>query len=508
MLSCYPMGKQKTGQNRSKTGQKQAKRRSDGTFNKGVTGNPNGRPKETEARGDGWESALGGLGVTGVDKREEFAHCTKHVTNDYARDLWRGNDLAATIIEKIPEDMVREGCRMVINDSEFTDKQNLQEDIEMFWSEIGLLTDLQKGLEFERAYGGGAIMIGAMDSGTMEEPLDPERVGEIGFLTVLEPREIQPHEFYVDPEQPKFGKPSTYQVTPIVKGHSREAKELPTTKLIHETRLIVFPGIVVSRHQDTVNYGFGDSILNRVHNVIRDFDIGWSAAALLLSDFSFPLYKMKGLALAIAKDGDKTLRNRLKALELARTVARTTIVDAEEDYERKTTNITGLPELLEQFKSRVSAAAKMPQTMLFGNSPGGLNATGESDIRMYYDRVNAMRKRKLIPAMKYVTRLWLLGRRTKIQVPEKWAIQCGSLWQPTQKEQAETNETQAKADAIYMDRGVVSADEIRTSRFGGAEFSVETQIDTKGRAEMRALERAPSVNPDPDLEEEAQEEPG
>jgi phage-related protein (TIGR01555 family) len=121
--------------------------------------------------------------------------------------------------------------------------------------------------------------------------------------------------------------------------------------------------------------------------------------------------------------------------------------------------------------------------MLFGQSPGGLNATGESDIRLFYDQVAAAQRRKLIPALKYITELFL-SMRFKNSAPDDWQITCNPLWQPTENEQADTNHKQAQADKIYLEAGVVSPMEIAQSRFEGNGTSLDTQIDKELRDEM------------------------
>ncbi len=64
----------------------------------------------------------------------------------------------------------------------------------------------------------------------------------------------------------------------------------------------------------------------------------------------------------------------------------------------------------------------------------------------------------------------------------------------TQKETAELRKTQADTDAIYIDTGVVSEDEIAYSRFGGGEYSPETVLDLEKRNEDKLAEKD---EPDP-----------
>ncbi|MFQ8761936.1 MAG: anti-CBASS protein Acb1 family protein [Intestinimonas sp.] len=47
----------------------------------------------------------------------------------------------------------------------------------------------------------------------------------------------------------------------------------------------------------------------------------------------------------------------------------------------------------------LSGASRIPVTKLFGRSPAGMNATGESDLRNYYDYVDTLREAKLRPIL-------------------------------------------------------------------------------------------------------------
>ena len=47
----------------------------------------------------------------------------------------------------------------------------------------------------------------------------------------------------------------------------------------------------------------------------------------------------------------------------------------------------------------MAGAAEIPATKLFGRSPQGMNATGESDLRNYYDMIASLQERQLRPAL-------------------------------------------------------------------------------------------------------------
>ncbi|MDT9702481.1 anti-CBASS protein Acb1 family protein, partial [Streptomyces sp. P17] len=88
----------------------------------------------------------------------------------------------------------------------------------------------------------------------------------------------------------------------------------------------------------------------------------------------------------------------------------------------------GLPELIEKFLQEIAGASDIPVTRLLGQSPGGLNSTGESDLRNYYDRVNADQTLTISPALAKLDELIIcnaLGSR-----PASIHYNWNSLWQP------------------------------------------------------------------------------
>ena len=62
--------------------------------------------------------------------------------------------------------------------------------------------------------------------------------------------------------------------------------------------------------------------------------------------------------------------------------------------------------MIQEFATLVSAAADIPTTRLFGRSPAGMSATGESDLRNYYDRVKTVQEMDVYPALAPID--WLM----------------------------------------------------------------------------------------------------
>ena len=57
------------------------------------------------------------------------------------------------------------------------------------------------------------------------------------------------------------------------------------------------------------------------------------------------------------------------------------------------------PDTLNTYLQIASGAADIPATRFLGQAPGGLNASGDADIRNYYDRLGGEQTTVLMPAM-------------------------------------------------------------------------------------------------------------
>lgn len=446
---------------------------------------PNAKqPPKAAPRVDGWENANTGIGILGRDKRAGGNFFVDTIPQEYAETVWRSSDLAARIVETLPNEMLREGYELEIQaDTE------LEELIEPEFERLAVTEKLRRALYFSRAYGGAGILLGADDgSAELSKPLNENSIRTFDFLTVLTPRELQPVAYYSNPLHPKYGEIQTYRLLPLV----TDGGSASTSPIVHESRVMRIEGTTTSALSmwRSVNPGWGDSIFVRVLETMQDFQAAWSGAAILLQDFAPPVLKIKGLAKILASVSGDALAERARGIELSRSIARTLIIDSEEEYARQTVNVAGLPEMLEKMMLRLAAAAGMPVSLLMGQAPAGLNATGDSDIRFFYDQVSALQERMCKPALTRIARLMLLNKSgpAKGKLPEHFEIEFEPFWQLSELEQAQVRLTQAQTDQIYLANQVVTPQEIARSRFSATGYSTTTTIDTDIRDELLADE--------------------
>ena len=375
---------------------------------------------------------------------------------------------------------------------------------------LDLLGAVNQALRYERAFGGGAIMIGADDGATdLTQPLDEKNVKSIQHLTPYfggYDGEVVAWRWYADPRKPLYGQPEVYQLRnlgvpisrPPAPGETHPTPTIlptgpggPYVWYVHESRLLLFPGDALTRRTRVEMRGWGDSVFTRADQVLSQFDQSWSGLAILLQELSVATLKIKNLAVTLADPKKKgVVLERARQIAISKSIARIALLDSEEEFGRVTASLAGAPELMGQFLLRLAGAVDMPVSLLVGQVQGGLGNTGNTDVRFFYDKIKSYIARRLIPRVLKIYRLAWLAKDspTRGVLPERWSIVPRELWQLTASETATLRETYAKIDASNITAGIYSPEEAAASRYGGSEFGTEIVLDIEGRNALAAKE--------------------
>jgi hypothetical protein len=288
-------------------------------------------------------------------------------------------------------------------------------------------------------------------------------------------------------DRPTQGQTKNGKITGPQSGFISSAQPLRT---VHESRFLLFDGVPVTRVQRVRNNGWGDSVFTRVFEVLRDYHLSWGGVCNLLQDYAQGVYKLEGLNDLMTAGDDGAVASRAQLIDLTRSIARAIVLDAggdgkePESFERNVASLTGLPEIMQQLALRLASAARMPVSLLLGQAPAGLNATGDSDIRWYYDRIKAKQKEILQPALHKFMQIVFAAKDgpTNGQEPENWSIHFPALWQLDSLQEAQRRNFIAQSDNIYVQMGAVTPSEVGISRFSDDEYngdSLTLDMDTR-----------------------------
>jgi hypothetical protein len=214
----------------------------------------------------------------------------------------------------------------------------------------------------------------------------------------------------------------------------------------------------------------------------------FAQAAAILGDANQNIFKLKGLLeMLLSPDGEAAIKTRVEAMDKARSAVNAILLDADNDefVRSQIGALTGVSEMLDRASMRLAAAANMPASVLMGQAPQGLNATGEAERAIWDRRCDHERVFELQPPIERIMRCVFAAKAGPTQgvEPEGWSIEWPSLRPPTDKELAEIDNINMQTDTGYITATVLTPQEVRASRYGGDE-------STKPVAQAQASETA------------------
>lgn len=186
-----------------------------------------------------------------------------------------------------------------------------------------------------------------------------------------------------------------------------------------------------------------------------------AAAARLLTKFSLTVFKTQmfnGIQFGSAEASQ--LDSRIRYLVQNMSNDGVLAVDKEsEDVIKVETPLGGVTDIVRQALEFLAAVNRTPAVKLLGISPSGFNATGESDIRNYYDHIRSMQEKMLRGPLK--TLLDCLQLVTTGNIDPTISFDFRPLGEEDRAALAAMQKTRADTAAVYLDRGVISQEEAR-----------------------------------------------
>ena len=417
----------------------------------------------TSSNFDGWSNSVTGYG-TDRDKTQY----TRYFGVDWLSDaelssLFHGDAIAQRMVCARPDEMLREGYVVDTKD----DGLNL--DLRDRGEELDILGKVNEGMRWGRLFGAGAVLLGCDDGRSAAKPLVPEKANDLSYLYVLDKRYIQPLTYYSTPGHPKLGKPETYFVTQP----STYAVQTEPVSIVHETRLVMFGGAPTGLLEREVNQSFDRSVLQAAFDALRSFNTGYKSVEVLLTDGFQAVFKMAGLKEAIAADDFGDIAKRFAAIDRARSVIRAMVVDAgtgnegeaAEDFTRSNITLAGVPDALDKLILLLAASVKTPVTILMGQSPAGMNATGVSDFRWWYDDLASDQTLRLAPKLRRIYRVMLATKRyASVAKGKQVTITFPPLWTMTPLEAAQTRVQVLTGDNLLVQMQAVQPEKVALTR--------------------------------------------
>lgn len=397
---------------------------------------------------DSLENLVSGLG-TSRDKLVGTSFAFTELNKTQLEMSYRGDWIARKVVNIPAQDATREWRTWQIDRKDVETIEQAEEDLQV-------QTKVKKALQKARLYGGAGLLLGVDGAGPMNVELDPEQVkeGSLKFVHAVSRWELNAGSIEWDITSPYYGQPSYYTRSSAVGGD-------PMLR-IHPSRVVRLLGNEVPDVH--ISIGWGDSILQVVRDAIVAASTVVSNGAQLLNEMKMDVIKIPGLSEYLAQDEySKNLSDRFALANMMKGMYNLLLLDKDEEWERLTTNLTGVPDLLKMYLLVASGAADIPVTRMLGQAPAGLNSTGDGDLRNYYDNVKDEQKNVIKPAMTLFDEVFIrssLGTQDVKGTNYTW----DPLWQMDDQQRSTIMIQKANSFKTDVDAGLIPDEIMRQAR--------------------------------------------
>lgn len=188
-----------------------------------------------------------------------------------------------------------------------------------------------------------------------------------------------------------------------------------------------------------------------------------NSANRLLNKFSTMVFKT---AMADILNGSadnlNTLDARMQILVHNRSNDGVIAIDKDaEDVVKIETPLSGVTDIVRQSLEILAAMNRTPAVKLLGISPSGFNATGESDLRNYYDHIASQQEKVIRHALR--TTLDIMQISLFGGVDKSIDFTFCPLSEEDKASKAMTNQTTVNTLCALLDRDVISVEEVRAA---------------------------------------------
>lgn len=364
-----------------------------------------------------------------------------HILDRTQLDAAYRSDWVAKKIVNVPaKDATREGRNWQAETKQI-------ELIEAEEKRVNFQGKLKSAIIKSRLYGGAALVMGFGDDAS--QPLNVERVqkGGLKYLHAMTCHDLQDGPLVEDVNDPDFGLPEYYVLNPLA-GQNAETK-------IHRSRLArLVPEPYPDRNTVSINKSWGDSVLQAVNDAVMNVAVSSGAVAYLMQEMKLDVVKIPDFMKNMDDPTYKaSIIERFALANQTKSLTSTLIMDREEEWDRVEATFAGLPDVMKLYLLIASGAADIPATRLLGQSAVGLNATGDGDLRNYYDHIAAEQATVLSPALATLDEVIIrsaLGSRPS-EIWYEWA----PLWQMSDAEKADIAKKKADTTKVYVEAAVI-----------------------------------------------------
>ena len=412
------------------------------------------KKKKTAARqqrtNDSFQNPMTRSGVFMPNPLEATEYHLTRFTRDWQtiNALYRSHWIVRRIIDVIPEDMAKNGYHILTQLSPDQIKKIVRCDRTTRTSRRIL-----EGLKWGRLYGGaGALIMIEGHENQLDQPLDYDMImpGSYKGLLVLDRWSgVTPEDKLVsDISDPEFGMPEYYTIS---------SDALTVGIRVHHSRIIRFVGRPLPYLEQLAEMYWGASELEHVIDELKKRDnVSWNIAMLTFMA-NLRVMKMDGMGQLLATGNEQAqmqLYNTIQGMNAMMNNNSLQVLGENDSYETHQYTFGGIGETYDRFMMDVAGAAEIPVTKLFGRSPAGMNATGESDMQNYYDTIEEKQEAELRPVYDKILPIMFIS--TFGGIPDDWDYEFNPIRRPRDDEMSDLASKNTDSVTKAFQAGMVS----------------------------------------------------
>ncbi len=381
-------------------------------------------------------NAMTGTGGAGDSRTAGLFAYGPQVDQYQANALYHSSWFARKIVDIPADDMVKHWREFHIQDAD----PSVIEVIKKTEKQLHIKSRVLTAIKWARLFGGSLLILGVRDNADLREPLNVDAIGfgDLEFVQVLDKHRVGTQETNTwNPFSADYLEPMFYNI------YGSD---------VHHSRVIKFIGLEPTYETLPLCGYFGTSVLQPMYETLRDATQALAAASNLTLKASQDVLKTPQLWDLVGTTDEEKINKRFSLMQAQRSILNMLVLDSGEEFESVTTTFSGLDNVLDKLLSMVVGAGDIPATRFFGESPAGMNATGESDMRNYYDRIHSDQENMLRSKLEILDDVML--RSSLGGIPDEYSFEFCNLNQPTQAEEAEIEDKQLDKLGKLFDIGV------------------------------------------------------
>ena len=374
------------------------------------------------------------------------------------------DDIISNAIETITRESIAQWGEIEVSADTEADTEAVREWLESRLIELDFQSTLAQALRKSLIYGGSFLYFAYSGEQDLSKPLILSKetsINKIQFIKVIEAWQASPASVDLsNPTSKDYMNPSAW--------HIQGAGSVDSSRLYP---LVFFdtPNLI----KPMFNF-LGISLAQFMQDKVKSADGMRQALADIFLRFRTNIIRTPSL---ISMDKD-TLKQRVELINMGINNFSTLLLTDTENFEQSITPLSGLDKIYAQAQESIASSARIPINKLFGQTPTGLNNSGQYDIASFYDIIKGYQESTIKPLIEH-TLMLLLNERAE------QGLKATFTFKPLEKlnelELAQVKNTEADFYTKLISAGIITQDEalqeLKAKGYLGADIQGDTASD-------------------------------